>query len=56
MAPSFVKLSAAALACAVGISATGSSTPLSYQLADSYNKENFFDKFDFFTVWDPLYP
>ncbi|KAK3325448.1 concanavalin A-like lectin/glucanase, partial [Apodospora peruviana] len=44
MAPSFTKLGAAALACAVGVSAAAES----YLLSDSYNSENFFSQWDYF--------
>lgn len=45
MAPSLLKLSAAALAYTTGVAAAQS-----YLLAESYDSTNFFDKFDFFEV------
>lgn len=45
MAPSLLKLSAAALAYTTGVSAVQS-----YLLSESYDHTNFFDKFDFFEV------
>lgn len=43
MAPSLSKIGAAVLACSTSVAAIQS-----YQLFDSYNASNFFDKFDFF--------
>lgn len=48
MAPSLLRLGAAALACASGVVAQQKS----YQLKESYNPANFFDKFDFFSDRD----
>lgn len=42
MAPSLLKLGAAVLACSTSVAAIES-----YQLFDSYNASNFFDKFNF---------
>jgi hypothetical protein len=47
MAPSVVRLGAAALACASGAVAK------SYQLSEAYTPSNFFDKFNFFSGTDP---
>lgn len=49
MAPSLVRLGAAALACASGVVAQQKS----YQLKESYTPSNFFDKFSFFSDSDP---
>ena len=51
MAPSMLKLGAYALAYTFGVSAL--SSPVSsktYQLSESYNSDNFVDKFTFFEV------
>lgn len=48
MAPSIVRLGAAALACASGVVAQET-----YQLKESYNPSNFFEKFKFFSSDDP---
>ncbi len=48
MAPSLVRLGAAALACASGAVALEA-----YQLKEAYTPGNFFDKFDFFSDSDP---
>jgi len=45
MAPSFVKLAAAALAYSSSVAAVES-----YKLTEHYNSTNFFDKFEFFVV------
>ncbi|KAM7217920.1 Concanavalin A-like lectin/glucanase domain containing protein [Rhypophila decipiens] len=50
MAPSFAKLGAAAVACAVSVAAADQHI---YKLSDSYNADNFFSKFNFFTDPDP---
>jgi hypothetical protein len=49
MAPSMVRLGAAALACASSAVATLEA----YELKESYNPSNFFDKFKFFSDSDP---
>ncbi|KAL2017630.1 hypothetical protein VTK56DRAFT_1898 [Thermocarpiscus australiensis] len=48
MAPSVVRLGAVALACASGVVAQEA-----YQLKESYNPSNFFEKFNFFSSPDP---
>ena len=48
MSPSILKLSAAALAYGAGAAALKT-----YQVSDSYDTSNFFDKFDFFEVRRP---
>lgn len=48
MAPSFVRLGAAALACASSVVALEA-----YELKESYNPQNFLEKFNFFSDADP---
>lgn len=47
MAPSLLSLGTAALACA------GSAVATKWQLSETYDASNFFDKFDFITVRRP---
>lgn len=50
MAASLVTLGAAALTCATSVLATVPATQQAYQIYDSYNSSNFFDRFNFFVV------
>jgi len=49
MAPSLLKLGAAALSYAVSAQAVAQT----YQVSDTYDSTNFFSKFNFVTVRDP---
>lgn len=49
MAPSLLAVGTAALAC------VGSAAAKQWYLRDTYDASNFFDKFDFVTVWIHIY-
>jgi len=53
MAPSFLTLGAAALAYSAGLASAAGPKDEVYQIFESYNPGNFFEKFNFYEVGCP---